>query len=446
MTQIEYYKAIDQLNKWAHHYYCLDDPIATDKEYDELYQQVVNYEKEHNYVNNNSPTLRIGDKIKKGFTKHSRKYKMFSLDDVFNLEDLEKWLKKMFSYGMNWQKDIIGEYSSALLPTFCCSPKFDGCSIELDYKNELLHIASTRGDGIIGEDVTENAKTINSIPLSISLDKLNSISIRGEIVISKENFKKLNKDNKFSNPRNLASGSLRQNDPKITKSRKLTFIPWSIGGIEEFQKYRIQSQHLFIKNCNELYSALKVVYDSAYFYPAFKWFKNCKSVEEVLEYCKDVQKNRDKYPFELDGVVITLNDVSQWKEVGYTKKCAKYSIAYKFPPKEVTTKIKDIEHRVADTGTITPVAILDPVVIDGKTISKVTLHNYPRIQEEDIKIGDSVVLILSGDVIPKITKVFKDRRDGSEKEISIPTKCPSCNSTEIEYQGKYLKCINHKEL
>lgn len=425
----EYFDAINKLNKWSYHYYCLDNPIATDEEYDKLYHKVVEFEKTHKPLAQ-SPTQRVGSFIQKGFNKVTRDeaFKMYSLEDVFNLEDLEKWLNKMFRFMPDTKLE------------FCCSPKFDGCSIELTY-DTLLTRASTRGDGITGEDVTINARTISSIPLdleylyqdTISTDKPN-IDIRGEIVISKENFKKLNKDNKFSNPRNLASGSLRQLDPKITKSRKLDFIPWGVG--------RINSNVL--KDYDNLYDILKVIYqEENRFINAFKWFRKYSNKELILEYCQDVQDNRNNYPYELDGVVITVNDLEIQRILGFTKKCPKFSIAYKFPPKEVTTTIVDIEHRVADTGTITPVAILKPVVIDGKTISKVTLHNYKRIEEEDIRIGDQVILILSGDVIPKITKVFKDRRTGSEQKIKIPFVCPVCHSEHIDYQGKSLKCIYH---
>lgn len=429
MTKEEYIFNVTKLNKYSYAYYCEDKPMVTDEEYDKLYQDVLKYEQDHlNDILSNSPTQRVGDKIKDGFIKHTRQHKMYSLDNVFNLEELKKWL-------INLNKKIPEEQQG-----WCCSPKFDGCSIELDYTNNntneplVLAIASTRGDGITGENVTANAKTIHSIPLSLNNTK--DVTIRGEIVISKTNFKKLNKlnNNKFSNPRNLASGSLRQLDPNITKSRKLEFIPWGIVNVDKTKS-------------SSFYEQMKdTVYTNNHFINGIQYFQHCKTIDEVLEYADVLTKTRDKYPYELDGCVITVDNLNVQESLGYTQKCPRFSIALKFPPKEVMTRIIDVENRVADTGTITPVAILEPVKIGGRLISKVTLHNYEKIKTDDIRIGDHIAIILSGDVIPKIVNVFKNSRNGEEIEIVPPTVCPKCGSNKIELHGKFLKCLNEGDV
>lgn len=420
-----YYNSVAKLNVWANAYYCLDNPKATDEEYDNLYKEVKEYERLHpEDIVSNSPTQRVGDYIQTKFEKYTREHKMYSLDDVFNLEELTKWL-------INVNKKIPEKYQG-----FCCSPKFDGCSLEviydkLDFNNSKFSLAATRGNGYEGENVTLNAKTINTIPLTILLPPM---GIRGEVVIRKEVFNKLNTDNTFSNPRNLASGSLRQLNPNVTKSRNLDFIPWGVTNIE----YVAKALHT-----DDFWYLMDFIYKVGNFINYKHYFKYCKTIEDVITYVEDLKSNRDKYPITLDGCVITVNHIPQQLLLGYNNKTPKFSIAYKLPPVEKVTKLIKIEEQIGRTGVITPVGILEPVNIDGKTISKVTLHNYSEILNKDLRIGDNVIVILSGDVIPKIIKVLTDRRKGDEIKIEIPTKCSICNSDKLQVEDKFIKCCNY---
>ncbi len=411
-----YKDSIELLNKWANAYYVLDNPIATDEEYDKLYHEVLEYE--HNNPNDvlpYSPTQRVGDIVLDGFQKANHIQRMWSLDDVFNEEDLNKWIEK-----------VEKEYQNL---EFYCEPKFDGASLSLTYKNGELIKAVTRGNGTTGEEITSNAKTISSVPLHIDYKEL--IEIRGEVVIFKEDFEQINEERKknseavFANPRNAASGSLRQLDPKITAKRKLIFLPWGIG-----------ENSLTYKNSSE---AMEFIYSLGFREPPLR--RVCKTDSDILDVYHQMINQRDTISMMLDGMVVKINNISVQDEFGFTVKSPRWAVAFKFPASEKTTKILSVDFQVGRTGVITPVANVAPVDIEGVVVERATLHNFDEVARKRVKIGDTVTIIRSGDVIPKIIKTLEDRRDGTETDIIKPTMCPRCDSHLLD-EGALLKCQN----
>ena len=416
MNHEEYTHHVEQLINWAHAYYVLDNPIATDEEYDKLNRIVLAYEQEHpNKSHPNSPTKRVGGFVREGFEKASHLSRMWSQEDVFNTEELVDWINRAKKVNQNLE--------------FLCEPKFDGASLNLIYENGLLKQAITRGDGSIGEDVTNNVKTIHSIPLQINYDGL--IEVRGEIVIKKSDFEKINEQRAsegealFANPRNAASGSLRQLDPSITAKRKLFFNVWGVG----------ENSLDFEKSSD----VMNFVYDLGFVKPPKQILTT--TVEGIEGLYHEIIAARNDIEMMLDGMVIKINDIETQLEHGYTVKFPRWSCAYKFPAVEKTTKIKDIIQQVGRTGVITPVAVVEPTFIDGSTVERASLHNYDEIARLDLKINDEVIIIKSGDIIPKITKVFSERRNGNEIDVHRPTACPKCES-ELLDEGTLIKCQN----
>ncbi len=416
MTQTQYEERVNILIKWAHAYYVEDNPIATDEEYDKLNREVLAYEQMNpSHTHPNSPTKRVGGVVLDGFTKASHLSRMWSQEDVFNTEELENWINRAKKVETNID--------------FVCEPKFDGASLNLIYENGVLKQAITRGDGSVGEDVTNNVKTIHSIPLQIAYNGL--IEIRGEVVIKKSDFEKINEvrlkndEPSFANPRNAAAGSLRQLDPNITAQRKLFFYTWGIG-----------ENTLEIENAFE---QMQFIYDLGFLEPPMR--VQTKNVEEIEKFYHEVIAARDSIEMMLDGMVTKINSLATQEDLGYTVKFPRWSCAYKFPAVEKTTKVESIALQVGRTGAITPVANVAPTLIDGSTVSRATLHNFDEIKRLDLKIGDEVIIIKSGDIIPKITKVFTDRRDGTEQNIEVPTECPECNS-ELLVEEILIKCQN----
>ena len=416
MNSIEYKNSIEILNKWAYSYYVEDNPIATDEEYDRLYHRVLEYERENpDNILDNSPTKRVGGIIKDGFKKAKHILRMWSMQDIFSKDEVKEWIDRV-------QRDI-GEVS------FFCEPKFDGASLNLIYQDGKLKKAITRGNGEIGEDVTENVKTIYSIPLTINHKEL--IEIRGEVVISKDDFEKINierlKEGKesFANPRNTASGSLRQLDSSVTAKRHLLFYPWGVG--ENSLDYE------FISN------KMEFIYSLGFLKPPYS--RKCSNLDDIEEFYRFLILKRDEIEIQMDGMVIKVDNITKADQLGYTIKYPKSMVAYKFPAIEKVTKVEDITLQVGRTGVITPVANLTPIDIDGAVVKRATLHNFDEIEKKGLMVGDSIILIRSGDVIPKITKVLKDRRDGTQKEIKRPKNCPICNS-ELLDEGKTIKCQN----
>ena len=416
MTNNEYDLNIEKLISWAKAYYVYDNPIATDEEYDKLSRLCLAYEQENPQLSHaNSPNKRVGGFVLEGFEKASHLSPMWSQEDVFNTKELEDWIKRAEKVNTDLE--------------FYCEPKFDGASLNLIYENGLLKQAITRGDGSVGEDVTNNVRTIHSIPLQIEEKSL--LEIRGEIVIKKTDFEKINeqraKNNEqlFANPRNAAAGSLRQLDPNITAKRKLFFNVWGVG----------ENSLDFTK----ISDMMEYIYSLGFAHPPMTTVT--KSVEGIEELYHKIIESRNSIEMMLDGMVIKINDIETQAELGFTVKFPRFSCAYKFPAVEKTTKVLNILQQVGRTGVVTPVAVVEPTLIEGSTVEKASLHNYDEIARLDLRINDEVIIIKSGDIIPKITKVFTDRRDGSQIEIQRPTTCPECSS-ELLDEGTLIKCQN----
>ena len=411
-----YEELIDLIEKANYEYYVMDNPTSTDAEWDSWMSELIKIETEHPELKRpDSPTERIGDKVINDFQKVYHQTPLMSLSNVFNeseVLDFDKKIKKEF-----------------LNPTYVAELKIDGLSVSLIYKNGILTSAATRGDGYVGEDITHNVKTIKTIPLR--LKKAVDLDVRGEIYMSKKSFEKLNEERAkkgellFQNPRNAAAGSVRQLDSRIAKSRELDAFfyhdPNTICKTHYESLEEIKSLGLIVN-------------------PHIKELKN---IEEVLEYIKDWTEKRNTLPYEIDGIVIKVNDIHMEKELGYTAKTPKWATAYKFPAEEVETKLRDIICTVGRTGQITPNPIFDPVKVMCSTIKKATLHNYQYIKDKDLKIGDKIIIRKAGDVIPEVVRSIPEKRDGTEKEFIIPEKCPICYHDLISSKsGIDLICPN----
>jgi DNA ligase (NAD+) len=416
MTKSQYLEKIEQLKIWAHAYYVEDNPIATDEEYDKLYHEILDYETANSSeAVADSPTKRVGGVVRDEFSKAKHIKRMWSMEDVFTTEEVQEWLDRV--------EKNVGKCD------YFCEPKFDGASMNLLYEGGKLVRAITRGDGVVGEEVTDNVRTIRSVPLSIDYEGL--IEIRGEVVIRKDDFEIINRERldegeqPFANPRNAAAGSLRQLDSSITAKRRLVFYPWGLG------ENSLPQSRLSLK--------MDFVYAQGFLKPPYS--KACNTIEEIEDFYHFLISKRDEIPMMMDGMVIKVDEVSLQEDLGYTVKVPKWMCAYKFPAVEKVTKVNDITIQVGRTGVLTPVAEVEPVDLDGAMIARATLHNFDEIERKGLMIGDSVILIRSGDVIPKITKVLVDRRDGSEKAISRPAECPTCHS-EVLDEGTLIKCQN----
>lgn len=412
MNEKQYQNAIKILNEWAHAYYTLDKPIASDAEYDELYRQILNYEaKNPLLIASNSPSRRVGAEILKGFEKMAHIKALWSMEDIFDQNELKEWLER----GNKQNLELYIE------------PKFDGASLNLLYENGELFSAITRGDGKIGENVTQNARTITSIPLTIPYKE--RIEIRGEVLITKSDFNAINQEltkqgkQTLANPRNAAAGSLRQLDSAITRSRRLKFYPWGVG--ENNLKFTKHNQIMeFIRSLGFLQDEFCVL---------------CVGLENAQNAYNELLRRRESASILMDGMVLRLNDVSQEEKFGYTVKFPRFMVAYKFPALEKSTIILDVVWQVGRTGALTPKAICQSVNIDGANVQHATLHNYDEICRLGVKIGDVVSIIRSGDVIPKITGVLRPGKE--QKEIIKPKFCPQCDSKLFD-DGAILKCQN----
>ena len=418
MTTQQYNEQIKILINWSKAYYVDDNPIATDEEYDKLNREIISFEENNpTQKHQNSPTQRVGGVVLDGFNKAKHLSRMWSQEDIFNTQELEDWIKR------------AAKVVDTKNMQFVCEPKFDGASLNIIYENGVLKQAISRGDGSIGEDITVNAKTIQSIPLSIPYDGL--IEIRGEVVIKKDDFDNINKQRikenepPFANPRNAAAGSLRQLDSSITAKRKLFFNVWGVG----------QNSLEFDKSSE----MIEFIHSLGFAKPPIQVL--CKTVEEIEKVYYEIIAKRDMIPMGLDGMVIKIDNLEAQSDLGYTVKFPRWSCAYKFPAVEKTTTVKDIILQVGRTGAITPVAIVEPTLIDGSTVSRATLHNFDEIERLGLKINDKVIIIKSGDIIPKITKVLDERRDGEEVDISRPVSCPTCDA-ELFDEGILIKCQN----
>ncbi len=416
MTKAEYKKAVETLKRWAYAYYIEDNPLVADEVYDKLYREVEEYEKSHpEDIDPASPTQRVGAPLKEGFKKAKHLSRMWSMEDVFDAAEFEEWMDRI-------AKDFPNE-------RYYVEPKFDGASLNLIYENGLLKQAITRGDGVEGEDVTNNARTINSIRLEIDHKEL--IEIRGEVLMTIKEFERINAERvergetPFANPRNAAAGSLRQLDPRITAKRNLIFQPWGVG--------------LHSLKYDYLSEIMGYVYDLGFRKPPVR--RVCRSAEEIEEIYEELKDMRPSLDVMLDGMVVKVDRIAAQKALGYTVKAPRWMVAYKFPAVEKQTRIKDVLFQVGRTGVVTPVAVLEPVEVEGVIVERATLNNFDYIEKMDVRIGDMVTLIRSGDVIPKIIKVLTQYRTGKEKRIERPTECPVCGS-ELLDEGKLIKCQN----
>lgn len=392
------------INKASEEYYTNDNPTITDQEYDDYYHELEKLEQQYpELIREDSPTKRVGGKIIDEFKKVSHEIPMMSLGDIFSEDEI-------FEFDQRIKKTIPN-------PTYVCELKIDGLSVSLLYENGKLIRGATRGNGIIGEDITHNVETIKSIPLVIN-DK-RKIEVRGEIYMPKKSFNKLNQERKekgeslFANPRNAAAGSVRQLDSKIAAKRNLSTFIYHLPSSDDFN---IKYHHESLSFMKELGFVVN---------PNIKIADN---VNEVINYVKEWTEKRESLPYEIDGIVIKVDKIEDQKKLGYTSRTPKWAIAYKFPAVEVLTKIKNIEFCVGRTGKITPRADLDPVHLAGSIIKSVTLHNEDYIKEKDIMINDTIVLHKAGDVIPEVVRVLKERRTGIEIPFKMIKNCPICNS------------------
>ena len=394
----------DLLNKYNYEYYILDRPSVSDVEYDRLMQELVSLEEKYpEYKLDSSPTSRVGSEVISNFEKVIHKRPMLSLGNVFNESDIIKFDERIRKEGFN--------------PTYVCELKIDGLAISLTYENGVLVGGATRGDGKVGENITNNVKTIKAIPLKLTKDI--DIEVRGEIFIDKKEFDRVNKERRekgleeFQNCRNLASGSVRQLDSKITAERKLNNFIYHLPNPLDYGLHKHSEALLFMKELGFNVNEKRRI---------------CKSIEEVLEFIEEITEIRDKLEYDIDGIVIKVDDVSMQENLGFTARSPKWATAYKFPAEKVTTRLTDIIFTVGRTGKITPNAMLEPVRVAGSTIRKATLHNEDYVVSKDIRVGDIVVIKKAGDVIPEVVKVDLDRRDKVLPEFKMIDKCPVCNT------------------
>ncbi len=406
------------LNKYNHEYHVLDKPTVSDAEYDELMRQLIELETNFPELQTpDSPTQRVGGAVLEGFKKIEHTTPMLSLANAFNEADLRDFDRRV--------QQVVGETA------YVCELKIDGLAVSLRYEQGLFILGVTRGDGTVGEDITENLKTIQSIPLR--LPKPLTLEVRGEVYMSKSAFTKANEmrgkqgEELFANPRNAAAGSLRQLDPKIVALRKLSMF---VYGLE-------QSEELINSHNDSLHMLMELDFHTN------KEHRLCTTIEDVLQFINEWTDKRASLPYDIDGIVIKVDSFAKREELGFRSKSPRWAIAYKFPAEEVVTKLIDIELSVGRTGVITPTAILQPVRIAGTTVQRASLHNQDFIRDKDIRIGDTVVVKKAGDIIPEVVMPLVERRIGKEHPFQMPTNCPACHSELVQLEEEVaLRCAN----
>ena len=406
----------EQLNHHNYRYYVLDDPEVPDAEYDRLFQQLKSLESEHpSLVTSDSPTQRVGGAPLDAFTQVQHEMPMLSLDNAFNEDDMQAFNRRVI--------DRL-DAEDMLSIQYACEPKLDGIAISLLYEGGVLVRGATRGDGVSGEDITLNVRTIPTIPLKLTgAGYPERLEVRGEIYMPRKGFDALNEraradgSKPFVNPRNAAAGSLRQLDPRLTAQRPLEMCSYSIGIVEGGE---MPSKHAdVLRQLKEWGFKLNALLDVV------------EGVEGCLEYYQRIMQLRASLPYEIDGVVFKVNSLAQQRQLGFVSRAPRWAIAHKFPAQEEITRVRDVEFQVGRTGAITPVARLEPVFVGGVTVSNATLHNMDEIARLDLRAGDSVVIRRAGDVIPQVVKVVTERRPESAVAVEIPTNCPVCGS-EVE--------------
>lgn len=430
MTKQEAKNRIEKLkkaiNKYRYAYHVLNKSLISDTALDSLKHEL--YELERQYpelITKDSPTQRVAGEPLKEFKKVRRKISMLSLEDVFDDKEIEEWSARIMKLlGLSGMPEVYAE------------SKFDGLAISLLYKHGILENASTRGSGAIGEDITQNAKTIEAVPLQLEISDVSGgeIEVRGEAIITKEVFDKINREQKkkglppYANPRNLAAGSLRQLDPKITALRHLDFHAYALAA--DLGQKTHADEHDLLNNLG---------------FKTDPYGKICKSLNDIFDFRKKLGEKRQSLKFEIDGAVLTLNSNELFKKAGVVGKAPRGAVAFKFSPKEATTIVEDILVQVGRTGVLTPVAVLRPVQVGGVTVSRATLHNEDEIKRLGLKIGDTVIVGRAGDVIPDIRKVIVELRTGKEKSFHMPAVCLICGKkVERDKSGVLTRCVNKK--
>ncbi|KJS14083.1 MAG: NAD-dependent DNA ligase LigA [Peptococcaceae bacterium BRH_c8a] len=413
-----------EIQKHDYLYHALDAPAVTDAEYDRLMMELQQLEKDYpELVTPDSPTQRVGGKLREGFVTVRHNVPMLSLANAFDEQDLREFDRRV-------QNALGGATKETpLSPTYVVELKIDGLAVSLLYREGLLVRGATRGDGEYGEDITHNLKTVKSIPLRL-LEPAANLEVRGEVYMSKESFLELNRVREerdealFANPRNAAAGSIRQLDPSVTAKRNLSIFVYSAGNIELPGK-KAPDSHV---ETLELLDRLGLRVNTHY--------QLCRNIEEVISYCRLWTDKKAELPYTIDGLVIKVNSLEQQAALGATMKSPRWAIAFKFPAEEAETTIRDIIVSVGRTGAVTPTAILEPVTVAGSTISRATLHNEDMIREKDVRIGDRVIIHKAGDVIPEVVRVLVDKRSGSEKEFIMPPACPVCGAEVVRQTGE----------
>ena len=404
------------LNRYATEYYTSDNPSVSDSEYDRLYRELVELESAYpDQVLADSPTHRVGGKVLDGFEKYSHQYPLYSLQDAFSREELE-------AFDARVRKEVAH-------PTYICELKIDGLSISLTYKKGILVAGATRGDGSIGENITENLKRVKDIPLTLPEEL--DITVRGECYMPRASFDQVNQarqengEPEFANPRNAAAGTLRQLDTAVVAKRNLaTFL------YQEASPSTRDSQEKVLKHLEQLGFVVNPKRILA------------ENIDEIWDFIQEVGQERDNLPYDIDGVVIKVNDLASQEELGFTVKAPKWAVAYKFPAEEKEAKLLSVEWTVGRTGVVTPTANLTPVQLAGTTVSRATLHNVDYIAEKDIRKDDTVIVYKAGDIIPAVLRVVESKRV-SEEKLDIPTNCPSCDSDLLHFEDEVaLRCIN----
>ncbi len=404
------------LNRYATEYYTSDNPSVSDSEYDRLYRELVELETAYpDQVLADSPTHRVGGKVLDGFEKYSHQYPLYSLQDAFSREELE-------AFDARVRKEVAH-------PTYICELKIDGLSISLTYEKGILVAGATRGDGSIGENITENLKRVKDIPLTLPEEL--DITVRGECYMPRASFDQVNQarqengEPEFANPRNAAAGTLRQLDTAVVAKRNLaTFL------YQEASPSTRDSQEKVLKHLEQLGFVVNPKRILA------------ENIDEIWDFIQEVGQERDNLPYDIDGVVIKVNDLASQEELGFTVKAPKWAVAYKFPAEEKEAKLLSVDWTVGRTGVVTPTANLTPVQLAGTTVSRATLHNVDYIAEKDIRKDDTVIVYKAGDIIPAVLRVVESKRI-SEEKLDIPTNCPSCSSDLLHFEDEVaLRCIN----
>ena len=412
-----------KLNEDAYFYYVKDQPKVLDSEYDKLYQELVQLETQYpESITPDSPTQRVGGVILDGFEKAVHEVPLYSLSDAFSKGELEAFDARVAK--------ALGHHNYS----YECELKIDGLSVSLRYEEGRFVRGATRGDGSVGENITENLKTVRSIPMT--LPEPISIEVRGECYMPKESFMKLNEAREqegletFANPRNAAAGSLRQLDTKVTAQRNLSTFLYTVA---EFGPLEVATQEEALQALDHL---------------GFKINPNrriCQTVDEIWEYITEYHEKRADLPYEIDGIVIKVNDLSLQDELGFTVKAPRWAIAYKFPPEEAETVIREIEWTVGRTGVVTPTAVMDPVVVAGTTVSRASLHNMDYIEAKDLRLNDHVIIYKAGDIIPEVDHAIVEKREAASTPYPKPTHCPVCGSELVHLEEEVaLRCINPK--